>query len=162
MCVTPHALCLSTCGPPLVCPVALSPWVLPQGHFFLLLIFLPWDKRGHWLSRRSAARGAGGGFAVGDTHWLTLASPHCCHWQLKWETINLAQSYHLAAYLSSGKLYQSGLVCTLADWLSGLHCSITARKQCRGIKFCSTLSIQCCNQHTYVGLFRSEIISSEF
>lgn len=35
------------------------------------------------------------------------------------------------------------------------------KKKSRSITFCSPSSVQCRNQHIYVGLFRSEIIPSE-
>lgn len=88
-------------------------------------------------------RGALGGGGGGDWHWLTLVSPHRCHWQqLRWEITNLAQSYYLG----------------LSKLSTGLH---TCRLALGGKTFCSTLRIQCCKLHTNKGLFGSQIISSE-
>lgn len=58
--------------------VTFSPLEFPWGSCYLLLIFLPWEKWGHWLTEERCDG------SLWDPHWLTLTSPHCCHWkQLK-------------------------------------------------------------------------------
>lgn len=54
--LTPNALRPTACAFHADVPVTFSPHTFPWGHWFLLSIFQPWEKRGHWLTEEQCER----------------------------------------------------------------------------------------------------------